>query len=228
MGRYALIAALVALPAFAQGVVSGHVTLLDQTADGKTTSRADASGVVVYIPDFGEDPPSRPHPEMLQKNKQFVPQVLPVVKGETVDFVNEDTILHNVFSPSRAAGFDGFDLGRYRGTHAVKPITFKKTGIVDLYCDIHESMVATILVLPNRAYAVTGKDGAFTLDQVPAGHHTVYAYIRHGGKASGEVDVQPGKPAKLELTVDVAKASDEHKDRFGQSYASHPKDYENH
>lgn len=231
MGRGALIAVLLWSGAAlaGEGSLRGTVKLVAVLPDGSRRPLPDASRAVVYVPDF-ERPAAEdaPHGKIEQKNKQYVPDVLPIVKGQTVDFVNDDPFLHNVFSSSRAAGRSGMDLGKYRGPGRTKSWTFSQAGIVDIYCDIHESMIATVLVLPNSAFVQPGKDGAFQIDHLPPGHHVVYVWARHGQKASADVEIRDGQIATLPpLEVAITPADDAHKDRHGGDYAHHPAEYGN-
>lgn len=228
MGSRALVAALLLSgPAFAaEGSLRGTVKLVQVSPDGSKKPLPDASKVVVYVPDFEQPAGSDRGGTIEQKNKQYVPDVLPIVKGQSVEFVNQDPLLHNVFSSSRAAGADGMDLGKYKGPGKAKSWQFKRTGIVDIYCDIHESMVATVLVLPNPAFKQPDRTGSFQIDHLPPGHHVVYAWARHGQKASADVEVKPGEVTQLApLEVVVSGGTEGHKDKYGQDYSTHAQAY---
>jgi plastocyanin len=112
-------------------------------------------------------PPSVP--QMAQKDQAFVPRVLAVAKGSSVDFPNLDPIFHNVFSVSPVKRFD---LGKYPRGHS-RRLTFAKPGLVQVYCDIHANMAGFILVLPNRAFTRPDASGAFTLPELPAGTYSI-------------------------------------------------------
>lgn len=232
MGRGALVAALLlAGSAFAQGGgVRGTVRLVQVAPDGTRTPLPDASGAVVYVPDFDQEPDQELGGKIEQKNKAFVPDVLPIVKGQTVEFVNQDPFLHNVFSNSQALGRGKkMDLGKYKGPGRSQSWRFTRTGFVDVYCDIHESMAATVMVLPNRAFTRPGKDGTFQLEHLPVGHHVVYVWARRGKKAAADVEIQEGKVTQLPatLTVEVPPGVEAHEDRNGQDYGRHTKGYGN-
>src|SRR5262249_22675663 len=109
------------------------------------------------------------HAIMDQRNLQFVPKVLPIVRGTTVEFTNGDDIQHNVFSPSTPVR--KFDLGAY-GPGAARSVQFDEPGEVLVLCNIHMEMEAHILVLRDPYFAVTGSDGAFRIADVPAGQYT--------------------------------------------------------
>ena len=224
MWHCALALLLLATPAerAQPGTVRGEVRITTVAPDGSRKVKADRSDVVVYIPDFQESLPPGPPVEMRQQDKAFVPSVLPIHVGQTVDFFNADPLLHNVFSNSRAARFD---LGKFKG-HS-KAVQFTEPGVVDVYCDIHESMVGTIFVLPNHAFARTGPDGRFELRGVPPGKHTVYAWLRDASPVTAEVNAAPGQAAMLTLSLEehpVAKPH--HKNKYGEDYKPHSAGYD--
>ncbi len=108
----------------------------------------------------------------------FVPHVLPVLVGTKVNFPNEDVVLHNVFSP----GYTGkFNLGTYpQGT--TKTRVFEKPGIVLLLCNVHHEMSAFVLVVETPYFVVTGRDGKYTLRNVPPGKYNLAVWhesMRH-------------------------------------------------
>lgn len=96
---------------------------------------------------------------MDQKDLTFLPHVLPIPVGATVQFPNNDKVDHNVFSLSRT---QKFNLGSYKPGEA-KTIRFDKPGIVELRCDVHAEMLAYILVMKNPYYAVTDEKGNFEI-----------------------------------------------------------------
>lgn len=114
------------------------------------------------------------HPEINQQNLTFVPHVLPVLAGSTVDFKNDDDVLHNVFSPDKCAG--KFNLGSW-AKGEVRSYVFKDAGCVStLLCKVHPEMEAYVIVLQNPYFAVADKDGQFTIPDVPAGKYTLQVW----------------------------------------------------
>ena len=106
---------------------------------------------------------------MVQSDTAFVPAVVVVPVGGTVDFPNSDPFFHNVFSYSNT---QRFDLGRYpRGES--KRVTFDELGYVNVFCEVHDFMRASIVVTENEFHAVVGDDGTFRIDGIPAGEHTL-------------------------------------------------------
>jgi len=106
---------------------------------------------------------------MNQKNATFIPHVLPVLKGTTVDFVNEDNTYHDVFSLS---SIKKFNIGR-RPTGEVVPVKFDRTGVAEIFCDIHSYMAAFIVVLDNPFFAKPDSRGSFKIENIPPGTYTV-------------------------------------------------------
>ena len=96
---------------------------------------------------------------MDQRNLEFLPHILPVIVGSTVEFPNHDQVDHNVFSPSRTKKFN---LGSYTPGE-IKTMVFDKPGIVEVRCDVHAEMLAFILVLKNPYFAITDKKGYFEI-----------------------------------------------------------------
>lgn len=226
MGRGALILLLslaAPLAAAQQGTVRGEVRVTVQGPDGRAVPKADRSGIVVYLTGYTEDPPEK-EVNLAQRNKMFIPSVAAVVAGQKVRFSNNDVVVHNVFSRSHARKFDA---GKNRpGEDYVE--TFKKTGIVDVYCDIHEQMVATLVVVPNRAFAVTGPDGRFVLTGVPPGTYPVFAVHRRDERSDvsrADVTVKPGEETKVTLELTETRAADTHEDKHGRPYSTHANGY---
>lgn len=133
---------------------------------------ADRRRSVVYLetaPRAAFDTNEERHARMDQRNEEFVPHVLAIVAGMWVDFPNDDTTFHNVFSLSKTKEFN---LGRYAAGHS-KSVRFEQPGIVRVFCEIHAHMNAFILVFAHRYFAVTDDEGRYRLENVPPGTYTV-------------------------------------------------------
>jgi len=199
------------------GSITGHVRLATRIRSplpanvypSRSIGRHDAPAapeirnVVVYLKDVvfrGALPTAKA--ELYQRNESFVPHVLAITRGSTVEFPNDDPFFHNVFSLSSAAKFN---LGRYpRGqTRAWK---FTKPGLVKVFCDIHSHMNASILVLDHPYFAIPAVDGTFELPEVPAGEYTVVGWHERVGERTASIRVEAGRPTSIDLTVPVEDA----------------------
>lgn len=134
---------------------------------------------------------------MNQRNETFVPHVLAITTGTTVDFPNSDRIYHNVFSLSKPGPFD---LGRYAAGRS-KAVRFDRPGIVRVFCDIHSHMSAFILVFSHPFYAMTDADGRYRLDSVPPGNYAVVAWNEGVSSDPAPVAVPNGGVAELDLAL---------------------------
>ncbi len=102
-----------------------------------------------------------------QKDKTFIPRVVVVPVGSSVDFRNDDTYYHNVFSLSDA---QKFDTGLYAGG-LLYTQTFSKPGPVELLCNIHATMVGYVMVVDTPYYTQPRSNGTFVLRNVPPGRY---------------------------------------------------------
>jgi plastocyanin len=134
---------------------------------------------------------------MDQRNETFVPHVLAIMTGTTVDFPNSDPFYHNVFSLSKTSRFD---LGRYAAGRS-KSIRFDKPGIVRVFCDIHSHMNAFILVFSHPFFALTSADGRYGIENVPAGTYNVIAWNEGTASEPLPVTVPDGGVAELDFTL---------------------------
>src|SRR5207253_8126304 len=132
---------------------------------------------------------------MDQRNETFVPHILAITTGTTVDFPNSDRIYHNVFSFSKTKSFD---LGRYAVGHS-ESVRFDRPGIVRVFCDIHSHMSAFILVFSHPFFAVTDDEGRYRIDGVPPGTYTVIAWNDRASFEPKTVTVPDGAVAPLDF-----------------------------
>lgn len=192
------------------GRVTGKVAVTE--ADGTPATGAE---IIVYVVGFAE-PPAKGDPvaRIEQKGRAFVPDLVAVTVGGKVAFPNVDAFLHNVFSNT---GTRKFDLGSFKKGES-KEKEFPAPGVVDVYCNIHPEMAATILVLPNRRHTRARPDGSFTLDGVPAGTWTVFAYTRRATRpVSARVTVTAGGATTVELALQRG-AEQPHLNKYGERY----------
>jgi plastocyanin len=161
------------------GVVSPAASVTGQVELTNSRNPAarhhDYSGVVIWLePASGPLPRNLParRAEMKQLDKSFLPHVLAIPVGSTVDFPNLDPIFHNAFS-----NFAGtkFDVGLYApGTS--QSVAFRSVGIVRVFCNIHPTMSAIIAVVPTLWYDVTKASGKFAIGGVPPGDYQLHIF----------------------------------------------------
>ena len=158
---------------------------------------------LVYVDQVkGEFPPPKKNPFMGQKGLVFAPRYLPVLKGSTVDFTNDDSVAHNVFSPPGAA--TRFNLGLY-GVGVKKTVTFDNLGEVPLLCNVHPEMLGYILVLQNPYFALTDNSGKYEIKNVPPGTYKLKVWHEKLQETFKEVTVQEGKTISVEFEKDKLK-----------------------
>jgi hypothetical protein len=109
---------------------------------------------------------------MDQRNREFVPRVLVIGVGSSVEFPNNDSVSHQVYSFSAAKRFQ---LPLYKG-ESHPPVTFDKPGLVVLGCNIHDAMVGYIYVSDAPYFAITEASGAATLNDLPAGDYRIVVW----------------------------------------------------
>ncbi len=133
---------------------------------------------------------------MDQKGMKFIPHVLAVTKGDTVQFLNHDGVAHNVYSPDN----EGYNLGSFKPEER-RSYTFKSAGVYTQLCSIHPEMLAFIFVGENPYSACVDREGRFTLKDVPPGTYTVAVWNSHLKAAEKTVTVTAGATVEVNLTV---------------------------
>ena len=174
------------------------------------------SQVIVYFVPDGDTPVEAPAEPFVitTKRKEFKPRSLVVPVGSTVEFPSEDAILHNVFSVSRG---NRFDLGLYRKGPG-KAVTFQNPGVVRVFCNVHHSMVAWIVVADTPHTTTTDAEGRFRLTNLPSGTGTLTTWYERSDPVSQRVRVPAD--GSMELTLEISKPRlPKHKDKDGQSYS---------
>src|SRR5215472_5411461 len=161
-----------------------------------------AENIAVYvdaIPDKKFDAPKDPV-VIDQRKMEFVPHVVAVQQGTTVEFLNSDPVGHNVYWPSISGNKKlAHNLGTWPKGEK-KPFQFNDLGVASLLCNVHPEMSGYVVVTPTPYFAVTDKDGNFAIKNVPAGKYTLKTWSEDGKPTTQAVDVS-GASATVELTV---------------------------
>ncbi|MBM3876085.1 MAG: hypothetical protein FJ386_05110 [Verrucomicrobia bacterium] len=153
--------------------------------------------VAVVFLDGTFAPATNPPPaQMIQKGLQFTPSLLPVQRGTRVEFPNKDGLYHNVFSYSKPKRFD---LGRYLAEEPAPSQVFDQAGVVKLYCEIHEHMRATVLVLETPHFTRTSTNGTFRLEGLPAGTFKLKAWLDEKTTLERDVALKSGATVRVEF-----------------------------
>jgi plastocyanin len=193
----------------AQATVEGRVELPKRPAAPVLTKRYEivAKGgvlgtnpplAVVYLEGSFSKAGPLPTKQIVQKDLEFSPALLPVRVGTKVEFPNlERDIYHNIFSYSPAKRFD---LGRYRPDERPIPSeTFDVAGLVTLRCDIHEHMRALILVLDTPHFVLTDEEGRYRLGGLPSGRYTLKAWVDSRTTRQKPVELKSGSTLQVDF-----------------------------
>jgi plastocyanin len=182
-----LLAALVSVAAVERA--AAEIRLLQGTVrvGGKP-----AKDVVVWLP--GESRAMTARVVLDQRNMAFIPRLLVVPVGTSVEMPNSDRVFHNVFSYHNGKRFD---LGLYpAGTRKV--VTFDQAGVSRIFCNIHPTMAAYVVAVPSTRYAVTDAEGRFAIDGVDHGAQP-YAMWRAGADPqAGTLTIVTGQPVTID------------------------------
>jgi plastocyanin len=158
--------------------------------------------IAVYvdaIPGKKFDPPAD-HVVIDQRRMNFSPRVTVVLQGTTVDFLNSDSVGHNVYWPSVGGNKKlAHNLGTWPKGEK-KSFQFNDPGAASLLCNVHPEMSAFLVVAPTPYFAVTDSDGSYEIKDVPPGTYTLKTWSEDGKVTTQPVTVASGT-ANVELTV---------------------------
>jgi plastocyanin len=161
-----------------------------------------AENIAVYVDAISEKKFEAPkeHVVINQSKMSFVPHVVVVQQGTTVQFLNSDAVGHNVYWPSISGNKKlSHNLGTWpKGDK--KPFQFNDLGVASLLCNVHPEMSGYVVVVPTPYFAVTDKDGNFEIKNIPPGKYTLKTWSEDGKPTTQAVDVS-GATATVELTV---------------------------
>ncbi len=202
--------------------VTGSVRLADSQVAAVRKGR-DYSGVIVWLDPLEEverAPARRVKARIEQRNKQFIPHVLAVQAGSQVEFPNLDPIFHSAFS-----NFSGqiFDLGLY-APGANRTVTFTRTGVVRVFCNIHPTMSAIVVVLKDPWFAVSGAKGRFRIQDVPPGQYRLNVFHERAAESVLKALRRTVEVGQDEVTLPPLVISESgfvegpHKNKYGHDY----------
>ena len=161
-----------------------------------------AESIAVYvdaIPDKKFDAPSN-HVVMDQTKMTFAPHVVAVQQGTTVEFLNSDSVGHNVYWPSISGNKKlSHNLGTWPKGEK-KPFQFNDLGVASLLCNVHPEMSGYVVVVPTPYFAVTDKEGNFEIKNIPAGKYTLKTWSEDGKPTTQTIEVT-GATTTVDLTV---------------------------
>ena len=208
-GAAVLLAVLLCAPGIGIGAsIKGKVTVtgalpalkkFDVTIDQYICGTEKAPGDLLVSPQkelrnavvWLENPPAgaaAPPPakvEMDQNGCVFIPRVVIVPAGGTVDFLNSDRLLHNIHATPKL----NVSFNRTQPKSRVIPVTFAKPEIVEINCDLHSWMVGWVVVSAHPFYAITGADGQFSFDDLPPGEYKLHIWHERLGTTQASVTV---------------------------------------
>jgi plastocyanin len=137
-----------------------------------------------------------PPVQMDQKQCVFIPRIVVVPVGGSVEFLNTDRLLHNIHSAAK----DNPPFNRTQPKGRTIPIVFRKPEIVRIDCDLHPWMRAWVVVAEHPFHSLTNEQGAFTLTNVPPGKYTIQSWHETLGIVKKDVTVTDGVTT---VTIDM-------------------------
>jgi plastocyanin len=194
--------------------VTGRLKVIDR--GGKAAN--DVSQAVIWLtPVRGAAPATTPvRADITTENRTFSPHVLVVPVGSTVRFPNRDGFNHNVFSLTEG---NAFDLGLYERGDG-KSTQFMNPGVVSIFCNVHSTMSAVVVVRSTPWSAQPSANGSFSIANVPAGEYQLHLWHERTQATTRPVTVTAAGLDLAELELDARSyVQREHLNKFGRPYA---------
>lgn len=206
-------------------VLAGHAIAASIAGSVVVSAHSKPSNdLIVWLepqdPHPAAEPTTAPHRTLLQKNKTFLPHVLPITVGTVVDFPNVDPIFHNAFS-----NYEGqiFDVSLYPpGTS--RSVRFKRPGVVRVFCNIHPMMSAIILVLDTPYFTRVDAEGRYRLDGVAAGAYELHVFDERATDGKQDAAAITLTQSDRDVTAPAIHISEEgyvpvpHRNKYGREY----------
>ena len=140
------------------------------------------------------------HVTIDQKGLMFAPHIVAVQQGTTVEFLNSDSVAHNVFWPSVGGNKKlGHNLGTWPQGQR-QSFKFDASGVVPLFCNVHPDMAGYLIVSPTPYFATTDKTGAYKIENVPDGSYSVTAWNEGAKSKTNPVNVAGDAAADFTLS----------------------------
>lgn len=169
--------------------------------DLQVSPQRELKNAVVWIdnppPNAAWPAPQATKVEMDQTKCVFIPHIVIVPAGGTVDFLNSDRLLHNIHTTPKINPA----INRTQPKDRTIPFTFEKAEIVRINCDLHAWMQAWVVVAAHPFYAITSADGQFSFDNLPPGQYKLQVWHERLGTTSATVTVAGQQPARVTVEM---------------------------
>jgi plastocyanin len=142
---------------------------------------------------------------MDQRGCLYLPQILALQTGQKLVVKNSDPVMHNIHPTPTAAGNKEENQAQMPGAGDLTFTFPAAENFLKFKCDVHPWMFAWVTVVDSPYFAVTGKDGAFKISNVPPGKYTLSALHRKAAPAGvdKEIEVKDGAPTKVDFALEI-------------------------
>jgi plastocyanin len=168
--------------------------------------KGELANVTVYLKGVSAKSTGESAPPVIldQKNCEYNPQIMAVQTGQKLIVKNSDPTMHNVHAiPVTTSGNAEYNQVMMQGTGDLTMTFSKPEMFLKIKCDVHAWMFSWVSVFDHPYFAITAKDGAFKIPNVPAGKYTLVAEHRKAGTVTQEIEVKDGEAAKADLTIEL-------------------------